>query len=67
MDTGVNDAKSVQSEVFSQGIVLLELVSGKLQSDAQRFDLYEAFVGEEKGIHGGLDARAGRTLGPRLR
>ena len=57
VDTGVYDARS---EVFSLGIVLLELLSGRLQVDAQRFDLYEAYVEEEGDIcQGGLDLRGG--------
>ena len=56
--TGAFDAKS---EIFSFGIVLLEMLTGRVQGYQQlpENDLYGVYIEEEMPLADGLDARAG--------
>ena len=56
--TGTYDPRS---EIFSLGIVFLELLVGKLQSNAAEFNIYETYIedADDHDVLDGLDIRAG--------
>ena len=62
ISTGKYDPRS---EIFSLGVVFLELLVGKLQSKAAEFNLYQTYIKEdEHNVMDGLDVRAGFGTNP---